>query len=134
MAGEPIITVTGNLGTDAEFRKTTNGTPVTSFSIASTSRKQKMGEWVDADTIWFRVFVWESDAAGTANTFKKGDKVIVTGRFKLNKYVSKEGEEKQSLEINADSVGLVPRKSPEPHSLADVKFGEEQVLSDDISW
>ena len=108
MAGEPIITVTGNLGTDAEFRKTSNGTPVTSFSIANTTRKNKMGVWEDADTTWFRIFVWEEEAAGTANTFKKGDKVIVTGRFKVSHYTTKEGEERQSLEINADSVGLVP--------------------------
>jgi single-strand DNA-binding protein len=134
MAGEPTITVTGNLGSDAEFKKTTNGTPVTSFSLANTSRKQKMGEWVDADTTWFRVFVWDSDAAGTANTFKKGDKVIVTGRFKVSKYISKDGEEKQTLEINADSVGLVPRKTPEPSSLAETRFGEEQVSADDLSW
>jgi hypothetical protein len=52
----------------------------------------------------------------------------------VSKYFTKEGEEKQSLEINADSVGLVPRKTPEPSSLADVKFGEEQVLQDDLSW
>lgn len=134
MAGEPTINVTGNLGSDAEFRKTTNGTPVTSFSLANTSRKQKMGQWVDSDTTWFRVFVWDSEAAATANTLKKGDKVVVAGRFKVSKYISKEGEEKQTLEINADSVGLVPRKVPEPSSLADVKFGEEQVSADDLSW
>ncbi len=134
MAGEPTITVTGNLGSDAEFKKTTNGTPVTSFSLANTSRKQKMGEWVDGDTTWFRVFVWDTDAAGTANTLKKGDKVIVTGRFKVSKYISKDGEEKQTLEINADSVGLVPRKTPEPSSLAETRFGEEQVSADDLSW
>ena len=134
MANEPIITVTGNLGTDPEFRKTPNGTPVTSFSIANTSRKQKMGEWVDGDTTWFRIFVWETDAAGTATSFKKGDKVVVTGRFKASTYTTKEGVEKLSLEINADSVGLVPKKSPEPHSLVETKFGEEQVLQDDFSW
>jgi len=134
MAGEPIITVTGNLGTDAEFRKTSNGTPVTSFSIANTTRKNKMGVWEDADTNWFRIFVWEEEAAGTANTFKKGDKVIVTGRFKVSHYTTKEGEERQSLEINADSVGLVPKKAPEPSSMAEVRFGEEQVLADDFAW
>ena len=40
MANEPIITVTGNLGTDAQVRKTPTGTPVTSFSIANTALKQ----------------------------------------------------------------------------------------------
>ncbi len=134
MAGEPVITVTGNLGSDAEFKKTPNGTPVTSFSLANTSRKQKMGEWVNGDTTWFRVFVWGDESVGTAATFRKGDKVIVTGRFKVSSYTSKDGEEKQTLEINADSVGLVPRKTPEPSSLAETKFGEEQVSADDLSW
>lgn len=134
MAGEPIITVTGNLGTDAEFRKTPNGTPVTSFSIANTPRKNKMGVWEDQETTWFRVFVWEEEAAGTAVTFKKGDKVVVTGRFSLNRYVDKEGNDRQSLEINADSVGLVPKKTPEPSTVTEVKFGEDQITNDDFPW
>jgi len=134
MAGEPVITVTGNLGTDAEFRKTPAGTPVTSFNIANTPRKNKLGVWEDQETQWFRVFVWEEEAAGTANTFKKGDKVVVTGRFSVNRYTTKDGEERQSLEINADSVGLVPKKAPEPSNLTEVKFGEEQVSNDDFPW
>jgi single-strand DNA-binding protein len=134
MAGEPTITVTGNLGTDAEFRKTPNGTPVTSFNIANTPRKNKMGVWEDQETNWFRVFVWEEAAAGTAITFKKGDKIVVTGRLTVNRYETKEGEARQSLEINADTVGLVPKKSPEPTNITEVKFGEDQVPSDDFPW
>lgn len=134
MAGEPIITVTGNLGTDAEFRKTSNGTPVTNFSIANTPRKNKMGVWEDQETTWFRVFVWEEDAAGTALSFKKGDKVIVTGRFSINRYVDKEGNDRQSLEINADSVGLVPKKSPEPSFASDAPQAEDPVTADDFPW
>jgi single-strand DNA-binding protein len=134
MANEPIITVTGNLGSDAEFRKTPNGTPVTSFNLANTPRKNKMGVWEDQETNWFRVFVWEEEAAGTANTFKKGDRVVVTGRLSVSRYVTKEGENRQSLEINADSVGLVPKKVPEPSSIAEVKFGEDQITNDDFPW
>jgi single-strand DNA-binding protein len=132
MAGEPLVTVVGNLGTDAEFRKTPKGTPVTSFNIANTPRKQTNGEWVDGDTTWFRVFVWNYDAAGTATTLKKGDKVIVTGRLQVSKYTTKDGEERQSLEINADGVGVVPKFAPEPQVPISDKSDEEPI--DQFPW
>lgn len=132
MAGEPVITLTGNLGTDAQFRKTPNGTPVTSFTVANTPRKNKNGEWTDGDTQWFRVFVWNYEAAGTAVALKKGDKVIVTGRFQISNYVDKEGKERVSLEINADGIGLVPKYAPEPQEPRSDKSDEEPI--DDFPW
>jgi single-strand DNA-binding protein len=132
MAGEPLVTVIGNLGSDAEFRKTPKGTPVTSFNIANTPRKNVNGEWVDGDTTWFRVFVWNYDAAGTATTLKKGDKVLVTGRLQVSKYTTKDGEERQSLEINSDGVGVVPKYVPEPQVPISDKSDEEPI--DEFPW
>ena len=132
MAGEAIVTVVGNLGSDAEFRKTPKGTPVTSFNIANTPRKSINGEWGNGDTNWFRIFVWNYDAAGTANVLRKGDKVIVTGRLQISKYTTKDGEERQSLEINADTVGLVPKYAPEPQVPVSDKSDEEPI--EDFPW
>ena len=101
MAGEPVITIVGNLGSDAEFRKTPKGIPVTSFNLANTPRKNINGTWTDQETTWYRVFVWNAEAAGAANALKKGDKVFVQGRFQINTFRTKDGEEKKSLEINA---------------------------------
>ena len=36
MANEPIITITGNLTGDPELRYVSSGTPVASFTVAST--------------------------------------------------------------------------------------------------
>lgn len=136
MAGEPIVTVIGNLGSDAEYRKTPTGTPVTSFNIANTPRKQKNGEWVDGDTTWFRVFVWNHEAAGVANTLRKGDKVVVTGRLQVSTFTDKEGAERKALEINADGVGVVPKYAPEPQVMTDdvIKSDQEPVTVDDFPW
>jgi single-strand DNA-binding protein len=131
MANEPMITVVGNLGADPEFKKTPNGTSVTSFSIANTPRKQKNGEWTDGDVTWFRVFVWNYEAAGTAVALKKGDKVIVTGRFQVSVYTDKEGTERKSLEINSDGVGVIPRFTPEPIAKVDARSDEDPV---DFPW
>ena len=132
MAGEAIVTVVGNLGSDAEFRKTPKGTPVTSFNIANTPRKSVNGEWVNGDTTWFRIFVWNYDAAGTATLLRKGDKVLVTGRLQISKYTTKDGEERQSLEINADTVGLVPKYAPEPQVPVSDKSDEEPI--EEFPW
>lgn len=136
MAGEPTVTVIGNLGSDAEYRKTPTGTPVTSFNIANTPRKQKNGEWVDGDTTWFRVFVWNHEAAGVANTLRKGDKVVVTGRLQVSTFTDKEGAERKALEINADGVGVVPKYAPEPQVMTDdvIKSDQEPVTVDDFPW
>lgn len=134
MANEPVISVTGFLGTDAEYRKTPTGIPVTNFSLANTPRKHKDGEWADGETTWFRVFVWNHEAAGTANVLRKGDKVTVTGRFQVNTFTDKEGTERKSLEINADVVGVVPKYAPEPATLAEIKHGEDLVSTEDFPW
>lgn len=131
MANEPLITVVGNLGADPESKKTPNGTSVTSFSIANTPRKQKNGEWVDGDPTWFRCFAWGYDASSAA-TLKKGDKVIVTGRFQVSVYTDKEGLEKKSLEINTDSVGVIPRAVAEPTARVDIRSDEDPI--DNFPW
>ena len=83
-------------------------------------------------TTWFRVFVWNYDAAGAAIALHKGDKVIVTGRLQVANYVTKEGENRTALEINADSVGLIPKHAPEPQEQTVEKFDEEPV--DNFQW
>ena len=131
MAGEAIITVIGNLGADAEFKKTPKGTPVTSFNLANTPRKQVNNEWIDGETTWFRVFVWNRDAAG-ATILRKGDKVVVTGRFSLDSYEDREGNKRTTLQINADTVGVVPKYLPEPVTPHMNRVDEEPV--DDFPW
>jgi len=131
MAGEPVITIIGNLGSDAEFRKTPKGIPVTSFNLANTPRKNINGTWTDQETTWYRVFVWNAEAAGAANALKKGDKVFVQGRFQMNTFRTKDGEEKKSLEINADSVGVVPKYVPEPQNS---QIKENEGTENDFPW
>ena len=126
MAGEAIITVTGNVGGDAELRVTPSGATVTSFSIANTPRVKKNNEWIDGETIWFRCFVWGKDATGAA-TITKGVRVTVTGRFSVESYTNKDNELIKSMQINADSYGVVPRNSAEPAVMQHNKPIEDPV-------
>jgi single-strand DNA-binding protein len=114
MAGEPDITLVGNIGGDAEMKTTPNGKLVTSFNLAVTPRVQKNNEWTDGETMWLRCFVWGKDATGAANEIRKGQRVLVQGRFKRSVWTDKEGAERVSLEVEVDEYGIKPRNVAEP--------------------
>jgi single-strand DNA-binding protein len=107
-----IITVTGNVANDPaiKFYEGKNGSfGVTSFSLGYTPSEKKGAEWVQGETIWFRVSVLGKQAEVIADAVKKGDKVLVNGAFKQSSYQAKDGSQKTGLEIKADSVTLVPK-------------------------
>ena len=117
MAGEATVVVIGNLGADAEMRKTPTGKLVTSFNIANTPRIKENNEWIDGETIWYRCFVWGQDATGAANELRKGNKVLIYGTLKQSTWIDKEGVERRTLEINVEEYGIKPRNVAEPVTL-----------------
>jgi single-strand DNA-binding protein len=67
------LVLVGRLGRDPEMRYTPDGTPVTSFSVATDRR------WTDASgqqqerTVWFRVTAWRRLAETCNQYLRKGD-------------------------------------------------------------
>jgi len=128
MAGEPTITVVGGfLGRDPEVRFAPSGTAICTMSVASTPRKKEGDKWIDdkENTVWFRVTQWGKEGEKTADQMKKGDKVIVTGRFSLSTFVNKENETVTVPEINADGVAVMARSEKKPE--------QQQTTTDDGS-
>ncbi len=107
------VMIIGNLGRDPEMRYTPNGRQVTEFSVAVTHRGRDAasGEWADLGTDWFRVTVWGDRAERAAEEFRKGNRVFVEGRFRTREYDAKDGTKRTSLEITADNVIALERKS-----------------------
>ena len=99
------VMIIGNLGADPEMRYTPNGRPVTQFSVAvnQSTKNQQTGEWVE-ETDWFRVSVWGDRAERAAENLRKGNRVFVEGRFQTREYEGRDGQKRTSLEITADSV------------------------------
>ena len=112
------LIIIGNLGRDPEMRYTTEGKPVTSFSVA-TSRK-----FGDKDeTTWFRVSVWDKQAETCNQYLHKGSKVLVEGRLKAEPPVfqKKDGTWASSYEVTAENVRFLSGKD-EPVVTDDVPF------------
>jgi len=105
---EAKITLVGNAGKDPEIRFLTDGTPVASVSVAHTERKKQGDQWVDGETIWYRVTCWREQAEALVEGVKKGDQVIAVGKFKIGSF-EKDGETRMVPEVVADLVGVVCR-------------------------
>lgn len=104
MAGEIPVTVVGSI-TEPTLRFSQAGKAIASFSLASTPRTKDGDNWVDGETLWFRVSVFDQMAENVAESFVKGDRVIVQGRFKQRSYQTDAGETRTGLELVADEVG-----------------------------
>lgn len=112
------ITVKGNLGSDPELKFSKANKAWATFSLAYTPREKKGDEFVDGETMWFRVVSFGEKAELITDTLAKGDSVIVTGAMKQSTFTAKDGTEKTALEITANEIGVVPkaqkRKAEQP--------------------
>lgn len=107
MAGEPYITVVGNLAGDPELRFTASGHAVANFTIAQTprTRNQQSGEWVDDETLWVRASVWREAAENVAETLTKGTRVVAHGRLRARSFETKDGQQRTNWELDVDEIG-----------------------------
>ena len=106
MAGEPIITVVGNLTGDPELRYTPSGHPVAAFTVASTPRtlNRQTRQWQNGRTLFIRCSIWREYAENVAETLTKGMRVVVTGRLAVRSY-EHNGQRRTSLEIQVEEIG-----------------------------
>lgn len=107
MAGEPTITVVGNLTADPELRFTPSGAAVVNFTVASTPRTfdRQANDWKEGETLFLRCSQWRDAAENVAESLTKGTRVIVTGRLVARSWETQEGEKRTVTEIQVDEVG-----------------------------
>ena len=106
MSGEPIITIVGNLTGDPELRYVASGTPVASFTVASTPRSlnKQTNQWEDGEAMFVRCSVWREYGENVAESLTKGMRVVVQGRLSVRSY-EYNGEKHQRIEMQVDEVG-----------------------------
>ncbi|KXZ60225.1 MAG: single-stranded DNA-binding protein [Microbacterium sp. 69-7] len=98
------ITVIGNVASQPERRELPGGIPAISFRLASSERRLENGQWVDSHTNWYWVSAYRKLADHALASLEKGQRVIVTGRFRVKQWESG-GKSGSSAEIDADGLG-----------------------------
>ena len=135
MANEPIITITGNLTGDPELRYVSSGTPVASFTVASTPRSlnRQTNQWEDGEAMFVRCSVWREYAENVAESLSKGMRVVVSGRMTVRSY-EYNGQQRTAIEMQVDEVGpslryatvQVSKRSGNPSQASQDRFSGPQ--------
>ena len=107
MAGEPTITIIGNLTAAPELKFTPSGAAVANFTVASTPRtyNRETSQWDDGEPLFMRCAVWRDTAENVAESLDKGTRVIVSGYLKARSYQTKEGENRTLMELDVQEIG-----------------------------
>ncbi|MFN8985835.1 MAG: single-stranded DNA-binding protein [Burkholderiales bacterium] len=107
MASVNKVILVGNLGRDPETRYMPDGGAITNISIATTSQwKDKSGEKQE-QTEWHRVAFFGTLAEIAGEYLKKGSQVYVEGKLRTRKWQDKDGVEKYTTEVLADSMQML---------------------------
>jgi len=100
------INVTGLVATTPRHLVTQDGLPITSYRLASSSRRfdRSQNKWVDGETNWYTVSAFRQLAINSAGSINKGDRVIVVGKLRVRDWDNGE-RAGTSVEIEAEAVG-----------------------------
>jgi single-strand DNA-binding protein len=100
------ITVTGNIATEPEHKRTPAGVAITTFRVASGQRRydRATSAWIDSGTNWYTVSTFRRLAEHAMASLHKGDRVVLTGRLRLREWDT--GAKKGiTAEIDAEAIG-----------------------------
>lgn len=103
---DTYLTVAGNVVDTPKRKVLDNGSSVTTFRVASTSRRYETDKsaWADRDTLYVRVTCWRHLGDNVARSLVKGDPVVVHGRYFCRQYEVEE-QKRTAYELEAYSVG-----------------------------
>ena len=108
MASVNKVIIVGNLGRDPETRYMPSGDAMTNIAVATTDKwKDKAtGEQKEA-TEWHRIAFFGKLAEIAGQYLKKGSQVYIEGKLRTRKWTDKDGIEKYSTEIIADTMQML---------------------------
>lgn len=98
------LEIIGNIGSDAEVKEF-GGKKYVSFSVACTEySKDQKGNKTEYTT-WVSI-LWYGDGGGLFTYLKKGAKVFVRGKFKVDMYTDRNGNQQAAINVSASEVQL----------------------------
>lgn len=101
------IILVGNLTRDIELRYTQGGTAVSSTAIA-TSRKFKAQDGTQKEEVCFVDITFFGRTAEIANQYlKRGSKVLVEGRLKLDQWTDQSGGKRSKHTVTVDNLQML---------------------------
>lgn len=103
------IIVMGRLTRDVELRRTGSGVAVASFTLAVDRDFTSKGN--EKETDFIDCVAWRQTGEFVSKYFAKGRMAVVSGSLQIRKWKDKDGNERRSAEVIADSVYFADSKN-----------------------
>ena len=108
MASVNKVIIVGNLGKDPETRYAPNGDAICNITVATTDTwKDKQTGEKKEQTEWHRVSFFGRLAEIAGQYLRKGSAVYVEGSLRTRRWQDKQGQDRYTTEIRADSMQLL---------------------------
>ena len=98
----------GSVERDPQLVVTTDGTPVTEFSLAVNTKR-----CVEDITIWLTCYAWGEQAEIIKQSVPKGAMLFVQGHFTPHQYTTEVGKQEVSLEVTVQKFSIADESKPE---------------------
>lgn len=101
-----LISVTGLVATTPRHLIAGDGTPITSFRLASSHRKydRALMKWTEGETNWYTITAFHKLAINIAGSISKGERIFVYGKLNIRDWDNGE-RAGTSVEIEALTAG-----------------------------
>lgn len=119
------VSLYGNLTNNPELRYTANGKALASFTVAENTIRKDGSK---GETMFYDVTVWDAQAENVSTSLHKGDRVVVLGRLRQERW-EKDGQRRTKVSITAEDDGLSLRWATATATRTQPKA--QQALSDD---
>ena len=104
------VIIAGRLTKDPAFRRTTNGTPVSNFTIACNRRfRDNVGQSRE-EVCYVGVVAWYKLAESCSENLKKNSAIIVEGELQSKSWKTENGYYKNIVEIKAHRIQFLKQE------------------------
>jgi single-strand DNA-binding protein len=141
------ILLIGRLGKDPEVRYSPDGTPVATFSLATSENWTDKNGTRQERTEWHTIVAWRRLADLAKQYLAKGRQVYVEGRVQSREWTDRDGNKRRTTEVIATQMVLLGSRPQgaeagvppmdtvaRPVADADQAFGDPGITDNDIPF
>lgn len=104
------VMLIGRLGKDPEVRYTQNGTPVATFSLATSEKWKDNGGNPQEKTNWHNIVLWNKLAEVAKRFLSKGALIYLEGKLTTRKWQDQSGANRYTTEVVCNKMVMLGGK------------------------
>lgn len=101
------VQLTGRLGANPTLRRTSQGSIISTFRIASNRSWRSSSGVAHEETEWVQVVAWDQLADLCQRSLSKGAHIYIEGRLKTRQWAEADGRQRIATEVIASEIILL---------------------------